>query len=304
MSEKNEAAAEAGEPALQWAKLWQTMAESSDRMAQSWSSSMVPFMMDRMSEKPMGFGDGNELSEAIERMSQGPRLADAWDIDKKLALAFRAWIDMRQRLAAYNAIASAPWSNASKRFFEAISETKDSDTSQQNWRKAFALWSEISNEELIRNQRSSDFLQVQKELLQAGLQLRSRQDDLTESLSEMFGLPTRREFDEVTRQLTELRRELRALSRQMRADKEPKDEMHHGKAQTVPAPDRPSDDRTAQDRAPRDQLGEPPRSLRKSDLKRSEKPPKSVEPRSSKTSGNKTSANKTSAKRKKKARHE
>jgi polyhydroxyalkanoate synthase subunit PhaE len=300
MTEKTEAASEAGEPALQWAKLWQTMAESSDRMAQSWSSSMVPFMMDRLSEKPMGFGDGNELSEAIERMSQGPRLADAWDIDKKLAFAFRAWVDMRHRLAAYNAVASAPWSHASKRFFEAISKTKDSDTSQQNWRKAFALWSEISNEELIRNQRSSRFLQVQKELLQAGLQLRSRQDDLTEALSEMFGLPTRREFDEVTRQLTELRRELRALSRK----------VHHGNAQDTRGQDTRGQDPRGQEIQPQEiqpqetqpqeaHRQKPPQSLHGSSAKPSDKPSKAAAARSSKDA-----ANKDAAKRKKKARHE
>ena len=32
----------------------------------------------------------------------------------------------------------------------------------------------------------------------------------------MFGLPSRKDFDDVTRQLTELRREVRALTRQVR----------------------------------------------------------------------------------------
>jgi hypothetical protein len=32
-------------------------------------------------------------------MAQGPRLADAWDIDRKMALAFGAWIEMRQHPA-------------------------------------------------------------------------------------------------------------------------------------------------------------------------------------------------------------
>jgi hypothetical protein len=35
----------------------------------------------------------------------------------------------------------------------------------------------------------------------------------------MFGLPTRKDFDDVTRQLTELRREVRALARQGRRQK-------------------------------------------------------------------------------------
>jgi hypothetical protein len=219
MSEKDKSPAADAEPALEWAKLWQTMAESSNRMVEAWSGSMAPFMLARLSEKPVGFGDGNELSAAIERMAQGPRLADAWDIDRKMALVFGAWIEMRQRLASYNAVAAAPWAEASKRYFETMSSTGTSETSAPDWREAFAKWSEISNEELIRNQRTDGFLQAQKELLQAGLQLRSRQDDVAEAASAMLGLPSRKDFDDVTRQLTELRREVRALGRQGRGQK-------------------------------------------------------------------------------------
>jgi hypothetical protein len=141
-----------------------------------------------------------------------------WDIDRKMALVFGAWLEMRQRLVNYNAVTAAPWTEASKRFMEAMSAAAGSgDTPLPNWREAFAKWSEISNEELIRNQRTDEFLQAQKELLQSGLKLRSRQDDVAEAASAMFGLPSRKDFDEVTRQLTELRREVRALNRQVSA---------------------------------------------------------------------------------------
>jgi hypothetical protein len=219
MSDKDKSAVAGSDSGLEWAKLWQTMAESSNRMVEAWSGSMAPFMLARLSEKPGGFGDGNELSAAIERMAQGPRLADVWDIDRKMALVFGAWIEMRQRLASYNAVAATPWAEASKRFFETMSATGTGETPTPDWRAAFAKWSEISNEELIRNQRTDGFLQAQKELLQAGLQLRSRQDDVGEAASAMFGLPTRKDFDDVTRQLTELRREVRALARQARGQK-------------------------------------------------------------------------------------
>src|SRR4051812_37549258 len=144
MSENDKSASAESIPALEWAKLWQTMAESSNRMVEAWSSSMAPFILARLSEKPAGLGDGNELSAAIERMAQGPRLADAWDIDRKMALAFGAWIEMRQRLASYNAVASAPWTEASKRFLETMSATTTTATSAPVWREAFAKWSEIS----------------------------------------------------------------------------------------------------------------------------------------------------------------
>src|SRR6478735_7113021 len=147
MSEKDKSDAAESGPGLEWAKLWQTMAESSNRMVEAWSGSMAPFMLARLSEKPAGFGDGNELSATIERMVQGPRLADVSDIDRKIALAFSAWIEMRQRLASYNVVASAAWAEASKRFLETMSAAGASETSTPDWREAFAKWSEISNED-------------------------------------------------------------------------------------------------------------------------------------------------------------
>jgi hypothetical protein len=66
------------------------MADSSSRIMESWSSLMAPFMMARLSEKASG--EVNDLSAAIERMAQGPQLADFWDFDRKVALAFSAWV--------------------------------------------------------------------------------------------------------------------------------------------------------------------------------------------------------------------
>jgi polyhydroxyalkanoate synthase subunit PhaE len=218
MSEKNEPDAVSAESTSQWADLWQSFSESSKQIAEVWSSSMAPFMLTRLLEHPGGFAVGNEMLVAIEKMAQGPRLADAWDIDRKMALVFGAWMEMRQKLANYSVVAAAPWTEASKRFLEAMSAaTAGGSNSPPNWREAFTKWSEISNEELIRNQRGDDFLRAQKELLQSGLKLRSRQDDVAEAASAMFGMPGRKDFDEVTRQLTELRREVRALSHKVHA---------------------------------------------------------------------------------------
>jgi hypothetical protein len=213
MSEKSEPNAAPSDPTPGWADLWQSFSESSKQIAEAWSTSMAPFMLARLLEHPQGFAAGNEMSEAIEKMAQGPRLADVWDIDGKMALVFGAWLDMRQKLASYNAVTAAPWTEATKRFMDAMSAATDNGSKPApEWRDAFAKWSEISNEELIRNQRGDGFLRAQKELLQSGLKLRSRQDDVAEAAAAMFGMPGRKDFDEVTRQLTELRREVRALS--------------------------------------------------------------------------------------------
>jgi polyhydroxyalkanoate synthase subunit PhaE len=218
MSEKNQSNVAPAPSAAPWADLWQSFSESSKQIAEAWSSSMAPFMLTRLLEHPTGFGAGNEMSEVIEKMAQGPRLADVWDIDRKMAMVFGAWMDMRQKLASYNAVTAAPWTEATKRFMEAMSAaTENGNKPAPEWREAFAKWSEISNEELIRNQRGEGFLHAQKELLQSGLKLRSRQDDVAEAAAAMFGIPGRKDFDEVTRQLTELRREVRSLSHQVNA---------------------------------------------------------------------------------------
>ena len=70
MSEKDKSTAADGDPSLEWAKLWQTMAESSNRMVEAWSGSIAPFMLARLAEKPAGFGDGNEVSAAIEQIGR------------------------------------------------------------------------------------------------------------------------------------------------------------------------------------------------------------------------------------------
>ncbi|WP_246590491.1 MULTISPECIES: hypothetical protein [Rhizobium] len=57
--------------------------------------------------------------------------------------------------------------------------------------------------------RSKDFLAAQRDLLRAALDLRTRQQQMTDS-AKLFGVPSQRDFDELTRQITELRRELRA----------------------------------------------------------------------------------------------
>ena len=158
MGDKSEPTPASADPAAQWVEMWQTFAESSKQMADAWSGSMGPFMLGRLMEKPAGFTAGDEMSEAIEKMAQGPRLADVWDIDRKMALVFGAWMEMRQKLSVYNAVTSAPWNEASKRFVDAMSAMASEGKSVPNWREAFAKWSEISNEELIRNQRYRRFL--------------------------------------------------------------------------------------------------------------------------------------------------
>jgi polyhydroxyalkanoate synthase subunit PhaE len=198
----------------QWTETWRSMAGSSTEMGEVWSKSVLPFILARATESKSGMGAGNELADAIERMAQGPRLADVVDFDRKLLGTFSAWTEMQKKLAAYNAVASRPWMKAAEKY-QSTGGAADKIVSDENWRSLLGSWTALANDELLANQRTDEFLRVQRELMQAATEFRARQIDVSETVSKIMGLPTQSDSDDVTRQLTELRREVRALTRRV-----------------------------------------------------------------------------------------
>src|SRR5271170_735085 len=83
----------------QWTEAWKSMVVASSDAGEAWSKSVLPFILARATESKSGMGAGNELAEAIERMAQGPRLADVVDFDRKLLSTFSAWSEMQKKLA-------------------------------------------------------------------------------------------------------------------------------------------------------------------------------------------------------------
>jgi len=181
---------------------------------------MLPFIMKRAAESGFGAAAGNDLAEAIERMAGGPRLADALDFDRKLANMAAAWSELQSKLAGYQVVASRPCMRAAQQYNEKKPQT-GAGGDDAGWREQLGAWNELANEELIANQRSEEFLVAQKQLLQAATQFRNRQSEIADTIAAVLGIPTQRDFDDVTRQLTELRRELRALERRFDTSGEP-----------------------------------------------------------------------------------
>ncbi|HTO67908.1 MAG TPA: poly(R)-hydroxyalkanoic acid synthase subunit PhaE [Bradyrhizobium sp.] len=208
-----------GPLAAQWMETWRTMASAAAGMSENWSNSMLPFIMKRAAESGFGAAAGNDLAEAIERMAGGPRLADVVDFDRKLAAMAAAWSELQSKLAAYHVVASRPWMRAAQHYNEKKPQT-GAGGDGAGWREQLGAWNELANEELIANQRSEEFLVAQKQLLQAATQFRNRQSEIADIIAAVLGIPTQRDFDDVTRQLTELRRELRALERRFDASGE------------------------------------------------------------------------------------
>ena len=211
MAEDSSGANPFGPLATHWMDSWRAMAGAAAGVSENWSSSMLPFIMKRAAGSGFGVGPGNDLAEAIERMAKGPRLADVLDFDRKLANMTAAWSELQSKLAAYQLVASKPWMRTAQQYNLKISKPGES----ANWREQLGAWNDLANEELIANQRSEEFLLAQKQLLQAATEFRARQSEISDTIAAVVGMPTQRDFDDLTRQITELRREVRTLERRI-----------------------------------------------------------------------------------------
>ncbi len=158
----------------------------------------------------------NEVDQALNRMAQGPQLADLWTNERKFAALFTAWAALRRRNLEHNTIMLEAWTRATGTFAKAVNARVEAGEPLESSRALMTLWIETANDVLLETQRSEAFLRSQRESLKAATDLRLAQQAVAEIFAEMYGAPSRSEMDDVHRSLTDLRRELRALKREQR----------------------------------------------------------------------------------------
>jgi polyhydroxyalkanoate synthase subunit PhaE len=200
------------------------------------------------------FSATNEVDQTLQRMAEGPRLADLWNVERKFIAVFNAWVAMRRHSLEHNKVMLEAWMKAAGAFAKALNERAERGEALESSREVIALWVETANEVLLEAQWSDAFLKTQRDLLKASTDLRLAQQELAEFYSEMFGYPTRTELDDVHKTVTELRRELRAFKRESRAPRATA-ERADGAARkmprrTAPAPSRSKATRSAKTGAP------------------------------------------------------
>jgi polyhydroxyalkanoate synthase subunit PhaE len=172
-------------------------------------TSLLPKMFD-----PQSWWAAAPDVEGMARLQEGPQLADVGQVERKLAAVYSAMVTLRQRSLEHQMVMTNAWARAANTFTTRLGSGADTAKAfSGSWRDLSSLWIQIANDELIATQRSEDYLASQRNLLKASTELRIAQQDLAAFYSEMFGIPTRAELDDVHKTLTELRREVRALKR-------------------------------------------------------------------------------------------
>jgi len=220
-----------------FAKLWSSASDLSSALTRTLKADQANPQVAAMLAKivdPRGWlGATNEVDQTLQRMAEGPQLADLWNTERKFMAVFNAWTAMRRHSLEHNKVVLEAWMKAAGAFAKLLNERADKGEALESWREVLALWVETANEVLLETQRSEAFLSTQRDLVKASSELRLAQQDLAEFYSEMFGYPTRTELDDVHRTVTELRRELRAFKRESRTSR-PAVESTNGAARPTP----------------------------------------------------------------------
>ena len=204
-----------------FAKLWSSAAELSATLTRNMQGGetqdrMVTELLGKIFDPRGWFSSMEGMDQALQRMAEGPRLADLWDTERRMLTLFNAWAALRRRNLEHNTVVLQAWMQAAGGFAKELNEKAEKQEAVGSWREMLALWVETANTAMLEAQRSEPYLKSQRETLKAATDLRLAQQDIAAFYSEMFGYPTRQELDDVHRTVTQLRRELRALQRATR----------------------------------------------------------------------------------------
>ena len=201
-----------------FSKLWSAALELSTTISRNMQNGesqnpVVEELLGKIFDPTAWFSGPDGMDQALQKMAEGPRLADLWDTERKMLTLFNAWAALRRRSVEHNTVMLEAWVHAAGKFAKVLNEKADRREPLGSWRDVLALWVETANTALLEIQRSEPYLKSQREILKASTDLRLAQQEVARFYSEMFGHPTREELDDVHRTVTELRRELRALQR-------------------------------------------------------------------------------------------
>jgi polyhydroxyalkanoate synthase subunit PhaE len=204
-----------------FAKLWSSAIEISQTISRNMQAGesqnpVVAQLLGKIFDPRAWFSGTEGMDQALQRMAEGPRLADVWDTERKMLTLFNAWTALRRRSLEHNTVMLEAWLQAAGKFAKDLNEKADRKEALGSWREVLALWVDTANSTLLETQRSETYLKSQREILKASTDLRLAQQEMAAFYSETFGYPTREEVDDVHRAMTELRREVRKLQRASR----------------------------------------------------------------------------------------
>ena len=88
----------------------------------------------------------SEVDEALNRMAEGPRLADLWNVERKFAAVYAAWLELRRCNLEHNKSCCRRWTKATEAFAKRFAPAPRAEQPLESGRAVMALWVETAND--------------------------------------------------------------------------------------------------------------------------------------------------------------
>src|SRR3954453_13588619 len=148
-----------------FSKLWASASELSSALTHNLQGAdqANPLMAEMLAKifDPRGwFSATNEVDQTLQRMAEGPRLADLWNVERKFMAVFNAWVAMRRHSLEHNTVMLEAWMKAAGDCGGTRNERAERGETLGPSREVTALWVETANEVLLETPRSDACLKT------------------------------------------------------------------------------------------------------------------------------------------------
>ena len=163
---------------------------------------------------PEGAGAMPSVADAmLERLTKAPAFAHLWDMDKKLVGLMAAWTQLHTANLAYRTLVAKAWTGLQQAAAQKAAQNAMTAKAPPtlDWSESVDAWLAELNTALTELMRSPDYSKAQKQLVDAGTEVRTQLKKLGDEMAPWFQLPGRDEVDDLARAVADMRKQLRRL---------------------------------------------------------------------------------------------
>ena len=234
----------ANDAIAQMTQAWTTAAGGAGQGTPTWPAMptlMDPAMMDKVKAMFSQFGVGlpdfgkagaggafpgtfpSVADAMLERLTKAPAFAHLRDLDKKLVGLMAAWTKLHTANLAYRTLVAKAWTGVQQAAFQKAGQNAMNlkAPAALDWSESADTWLADLNTALTDLMRTPDYGKSQKQLVDAGNEVRDQLRKLGNEMTDWFELPARDEVDDLAKSVTDMRKQLRLMAKGGAAAAEP-----------------------------------------------------------------------------------
>ncbi|MCV2870310.1 iron-containing alcohol dehydrogenase [Defluviimonas sp. WL0002] len=159
-------------------------------------------------------GASDPLAATLRNIVDAPELSDIGTLERQGLKGLKEWAALKEAGNACQLVIGNAWTRAFETFSHEMSDQVD--VWQKGPRAVTDKWFAILNDELIKTQRTGEFLEAHRKFLRSGVDYRWREAEMVEAWCEARSMPTHSEVDDLHKSLYALRKEVRGLKKELR----------------------------------------------------------------------------------------